>query len=66
MKTKKTKTTPTQSAPAAPDATLLAELIRQRAYELWEAGGRQPGHDLTHWFEAERQVREQTGLNTIL
>jgi len=30
--------------------------IRARAYLLFEEGGRQHGHDLDHWLEAERQV----------
>jgi hypothetical protein len=30
--------------------------IRQRAYGLFEAAGREHGHDLEHWLEAERQV----------
>jgi len=30
--------------------------IQQRAYGLFEAGGREHGHDLEHWLEAERQI----------
>jgi hypothetical protein len=30
--------------------------IQERAYWLFESGGRQHGHDLEHWLEAERQV----------
>jgi hypothetical protein len=32
------------------------QLIAQRAYELFEARGGEPGHDQADWFEAERQV----------
>jgi hypothetical protein len=31
------------------------EMVRQRAYELWEQGGRQ-GDPEEHWLEAERQL----------
>jgi Protein of unknown function (DUF2934) len=33
------------------------ELIRQRAYELWEQRGRQHGRDADDWFRAESEVR---------
>ena len=32
------------------------DLIRQRAYEIWEQSGRPDGLDLEHWAEAERQL----------
>lgn len=32
------------------------ERIRQRAYELYEARGREEGHDLDDWFQAEAEV----------
>lgn len=32
------------------------EQIRQRAYTLWEEGGRQHGRDLLHWDQATRDV----------
>ncbi|MFO1414305.1 MAG: DUF2934 domain-containing protein [Burkholderiales bacterium] len=32
------------------------ERIRRRAYELWELGGRQAGHDQAHWLQAEREI----------
>ena len=34
-------------------------LISRKAYELWEQRGRQDGHALQDWLEAERIVREQ-------
>lgn len=30
--------------------------IRERAYLIFESSGRQHGHDVDHWLEAERQV----------
>lgn len=32
------------------------ELIRQRAYEIWEAGGRPHGFEKLHWEQAEREL----------
>ena len=40
-----------------PDAAW--NLISRKAYELWEQRGRQDGHALQDWLEAERIVREQ-------
>lgn len=30
--------------------------VEQRAYELYQARGGQPGHDLEDWLQAEREV----------
>lgn len=32
------------------------ELIRGRAYELYERRGREDGHDLEDWLEAEAEI----------
>jgi len=32
------------------------EQIRQRAYELYEARGRQNGHELDDWEQAEKEI----------
>lgn len=32
------------------------ELIRCRAYELYEERGREDGHDVEHWLEAEAEI----------
>jgi hypothetical protein len=37
------------------------EQIRERAYEIYLAGGSEDGHDLSDWLTAERQLKE---LNT--
>jgi DUF2934 family protein len=38
------------------------ERIAQRAYELYQAGGCEPGREVEHWLEAERQLEaEQRG-----
>ncbi|MBI4401669.1 MAG: DUF2934 domain-containing protein [Nitrospirae bacterium] len=31
--------------------------IANRAYELYERGGRQEGHALNNWLQAEREIR---------
>jgi hypothetical protein len=33
--------------------------IAKKAYEIWLSLGREPGQDQKHWFEAERQLRQQ-------
>jgi hypothetical protein len=40
----------------------LAKLIRNRAYEFFEARGRQPGHELDDWLMAEQEVKNHFGL----
>ncbi len=33
------------------------ELVRRRAYELWEQRGRQHGKDADDWYRAESEIR---------
>jgi hypothetical protein len=33
--------------------------IRERAYELYEARGREDGHDLEDWLRAEGEIMER-------
>jgi hypothetical protein len=40
----------------------LPDLIRKRAYELFEARGSQPGHELDDWFQAEREIKHHFNL----
>jgi Protein of unknown function (DUF2934) len=37
----------------------LHHRIRQRAYEIWDAGGRLDGQAEQHWLAAEREALEQ-------
>jgi hypothetical protein len=39
------------------------DLIRQRAYALWEAQGKPDGHDKEHWEQAERELSERADLD---
>ena len=38
----------------------VEEQIRTRAYELFEARGREEGHDLEDWLEAEAEITGTT------
>jgi hypothetical protein len=37
----------------------LQEQIRRRAYELYEQRGRDEGHELDDWLQAESEVTQQ-------
>jgi len=38
----------------------LEELVRRRAYEIYESTGRQDGRAEEHWLQAEAEVRQRT------
>jgi len=38
------------------DVTTLEEQIRLRAYALYEARGREDGHELDDWLQAEAEI----------
>ena len=40
----------------------LEEEIRRRAYEIYEARGREVGHDLDDWLRAEGEVSGTSAL----
>ena len=40
----------------------LPYIIRERAYQLFEARGRQSGHELDDWLRAEREVKHHFSL----
>jgi hypothetical protein len=42
----------------------LEEVIRVRAYELYENRGREDGHDLDDWLTAEQEVRNRKTQTT--
>jgi hypothetical protein len=41
---------------AVQSADQIQEQIRERAYEIYEARGREDGHDLEDWFLAQSEV----------
>jgi hypothetical protein len=43
--------------PKAEPPPLPYEQIQRRAYELYEQRGRQDGHQLEDWFQAEQDLR---------
>ena len=43
---------------AAGDPQELENQIRERAYELYEAHGREDGHDVEDWLLAEEEIME--------
>jgi uridine kinase len=40
------------------ESTSLDEQIARRVHELWKQRGRTPGHVLTDWLQAEREINE--------
>ncbi len=51
---------PTKKTPTAVNESQELEIqIRERAYELYEARGREDGHDLEDWLHAEEEIMEQ-------
>jgi hypothetical protein len=51
--------TPKNSAPKLalmPDTVPSQDRIRERAHQLYETGGREPGQDERDWFRAEQEI----------
>lgn len=44
------------------DSERLPDLIRKRAYEIYEARHGQPGHELEDWLQAEREVKHHFSI----
>jgi len=40
----------------------LPHIIRERALQLFEARGGQPGHELEDWLQAEREIKHHFSL----
>jgi hypothetical protein len=40
----------------------LPDFIRHRAYQLFEARERQPGHELDDWLQAESEMKHHYGF----
>jgi hypothetical protein len=51
-----------KAKPAGPPA-VTEDAIRARAYELSQARGAEPGHELDDWLEAESQLRAEGSEN---
>jgi hypothetical protein len=46
----------TGNAAMMPDTVPLEDRIRERAYELYQSRGREPGQDEPDWLRAEREI----------
>lgn len=44
----------------AADKNQLTEMIRKKAYELYEKRGKKGGHEMADWLEAERIVKQKS------
>lgn len=42
-----------------PHSPHVEELIRQRAYELYESRGREEGHEVEDWLSAEEEITKR-------
>lgn len=56
MKNKATVLIPPTDTPIEESATDVQRQIRCRAYELYEQRGREDGHDIEHWLQAESEL----------
>ena len=43
-------------------AERVPEMIRGRAYQIYECRGHKPGHDLDDWVQAEREIKIRLGI----
>jgi hypothetical protein len=49
---------PASLQPTGPWAVATDQAIRNRAYQLYEARGGEPGAELDDWLRAERELRQ--------
>jgi hypothetical protein len=42
--------------------TSVQDIIRRRAYEIFEARGGQSGHEVEDWLKAEREINQHLGI----
>ena len=47
---------PRASAVTLPQVFASQDQIRERAFEIYQKRGSQPGNDMQDWFRAERQI----------
>ena len=47
---------PELEAPQTGNSRNDADLVAQRAYQRYEERGREDGHDMEDWLEAEREI----------
>ena len=63
LKKAKQNAVPTNNSPSKlamkPDTAPPQEKVRERAYQIYETRGREPGQDEQDWFRAEKELFEQ-------
>lgn len=64
LQTKVSRLTPTDLVALHPDLEEIQHDIAQRAYELFEARGREHGHDLDDWYQAESELLRPVSFTT--
>ena len=55
QKQSKAKTSPASKS-AAPEISASHDSIRERAFQIYESRGSEPGHDTQDWLRAEIQL----------
>lgn len=65
------KTTPRSTASdralkTAPAATASSAAVARRAYDLYVARGREDGHDVDDWLQAERELQTAAGASEAI
>jgi hypothetical protein len=58
QKQPKMKTSPTSKS-AAPEISAANDRIRERAFQIYESRGGEPGHDVQDWLHAEHHILER-------
>jgi len=58
QKQTKAKTSPASKS-AAPEISASQDSIRERAFQIYESRGSEPGLDMQDWLHAEHQVLER-------
>lgn len=43
----------------------LVDLIRARAYQLYQSRNQEPHHELDDWLRAENEVKQQLGFSSL-
>ena len=57
MATERRRRSDTDRSTAADRGQATDDRIRNRAYEIYEGRGSEPGHDWDDWLAAERELR---------
>ncbi len=64
-KSKSLNENPDVHLPQVDSASSVNKRIEQRAYELYELGGCEHGHDVEHWLKAELEIAAQMSASPV-